>query len=181
MIKAVLFCVKNAKKSGLLHNITGRIGFERVVKMKRHVFLTVLCLGVVSVLAMVVSIPEPVRMLSTAEKTKVIAGLCNRYDCDQWCTNAKFCYRKNSSFCIDHGPGAMCGQQSKNRREECSHEDTNMLDPVGTCQSPTTQTCYFRENCTCDSVNTCSHKATDYEFNVAWAFSHHPCTGMHPW
>ena len=52
--------------------------------MKRHVFLTLLCLGVVYVLAMAVSISKPVRMLSAAEKTKVIAGQCNRYDCDQW-------------------------------------------------------------------------------------------------
>jgi len=145
--------------------------------MKRKVLFALLCLGVVSVFAIAVSIPEPVRILSGAEKANVIAGCF--YDCDQYCTDPGGC--APALYCQGKPIGTLCSSQNNKIRERC--DIGNMLDPQGVCESPKTQVCMRLESCTCGRTGGCAHHDdVDDAFNVQWAFSHSPCTGSwDPW
>jgi hypothetical protein len=141
--------------------------------MKRKVLFALLCLGVGSALAIAASIPEPVRILSLAEKDNVIAGSCF-YDCDQWCTDSGACV--GGGWCQGRPIGYLCGGLNDYVAEKC--DVGNMLDEEGNCQTPITQPCMDLLPCTCKGPTTCNYNPlSDTKYSVSWAFSHLDCTG----
>lgn len=109
--------------------------------MKRNVLFGLLCLGVASSLAIAASIPEPIRMLSDAEKEEIIGG-CT-YDCPD-CHEADY----------DCGGNGNCEDEG----DPC--EDDAKVDPLnprcvsggphsGCCSQAETYDCYREKTCTC--------------------------------
>jgi len=137
--------------------------------MKRHVLFALLCLGLCSVLAIAASIPEPVRILSKAEKAHVIGGCF--YNCAYLCISPYFgCV--SDAWCQGMQVGTNCGNVRANIVPKCSMDGGNLL---GQCETSKLNVCFMNVTCSCqwdDSDFVCGVNSA---FTVAWVFSKIPC------
>lgn len=137
--------------------------------MKRNVLFVLLLIGVGSVLAIAVSIPEPIRMLSDAEKDEIIGG-CG-YDCPD-CKKADY----------------YCGEV-ENCKEGRTCDDPGKVNPVnprcvsggphpGLCGDEELYACYQEMWCMCELAQPSGYKCTEGEWSddeYRWHILH-PCS-----
>lgn len=139
--------------------------------MKRYIVLTLVCIGIVSVGAIVASPNDPIRTLSQAEKADITAGLlchsCNDCMASRSCPGAGDCEEV----------GGVCESTMMSKRENMDQKCTSGGSSQGGCGGYGSRTCYKYQSCSCAVAGgggwTCNPDGTWK--NMSLSFYKDPC------
>jgi hypothetical protein len=143
---------------------------ERSTKMKRCIVLTLVCIGIASVVAIATSLNDPIRTLSQVEKADITAGLC--HTC-QDCMASRNCPAPSGCTAV----GGTCESTNMSMRENLDLECIAGGSTIGGCGGYGNRLCYKYKNCNCAVAAgggwTCNASAT--WTNMSLSFDKDPC------